>query len=94
MITMEACSTSHHWARRFQAFGHDFRLIHPNFVRLYVKGNKNEELDAEALCEAASRPTMRFVPVKTVEQQHIQALHRARAGARGLAQACRRRVKS
>jgi transposase len=75
---MEACSTSHYWARRFQAFGHDVRLIHPNFVRPYVKGNKNDELHAEAICEAASRPNMRFVPVKTVEQQDIQALHRAR----------------
>jgi transposase len=55
---MEACSTSHHWARRFQASGHDVRLIHPNFVRPYVKGNKNDELDAEAICEAASRPNI------------------------------------
>ena len=75
---MEACSTSHHGARRFQAFGHEVRLIHPNFVRPYVKGNKNDELDAEAICEASSRPNMRFVPVKTVEQQDVQALHRAR----------------
>lgn len=78
MIGMEACSTSHHGARRFQAFGHEVRLIHPNFVRPYVKGNKNDELDAEAICEASSRPNMRFVPVKTVEQQDVQALHRAR----------------
>ena len=78
VIGMEACSTSHHWARRFQAFGHEVRLIHPNFVRPYVKGNKNDELDAEAICEASSRPNMRFVPVKTVEQQDVQALHRAR----------------
>jgi transposase len=78
VIGMEACSTSHHWARRFGALGHEVRLIHPNFVRPYVKGNKNDELDAEAICEAASRPNMRFVPVKTVEQQDVQALHRAR----------------
>jgi transposase len=78
VIGMEACSTSYHWARRFQAFGHEVRLIHPNFVRPYVKSNKNDELDAEAICEASSRPNMRFVPVKTVEQQDVQALHRAR----------------
>lgn len=78
VIGMEACSTSHHWARCFEALGHEVRLIHPNFVRPYVKGNKNDELDAEAICEASSRPNMRFVPVKTVEQQDVQALHRAR----------------
>jgi transposase len=71
VIAMEACSTSTHWARRFQAFGHDVRLIHPNFVRPYVKGNKNDALDADAICEAASRPTMRFMATR-------QALHRAR----------------
>jgi transposase len=78
VIGMEACSTSHHWVRRFEALGHEVRLIHPNFVRPYVKGNKNDELDAEAICEASSRPNMRFVPVKTVEQRDVQALHRAR----------------
>lgn len=75
---MEACASSHFWARTLMAMGHEVKLIAPQFVKPYVKGNKNDANDAEAICEAVSRPTMRFVPVKTVEQQDIQALHRIR----------------
>lgn len=69
VITIEACSASHHWARLLQSFGHSVKLIAPQLVKPYVKRGKNDAADAEALCEAASRPTMRFVPVKTAEQQ-------------------------
>jgi len=76
---MEACSSAHHWARRFQSLGTEVRLISPQYVAPFVKTNKNDRNDAEAIVEAASRPTMRFVPVKSVEQQDIQAAHRMRA---------------
>ena len=78
LIGMEACASSHFWARTLMSMGHAVKLIAPQFVRPYVKGNKNDANDAEAICEAVSRPNMRFVPVKTVEQQDIQALHRIR----------------
>ncbi len=78
LIGMEACASSHFWARTLMSMGHEVKLIAPQFVRPYVKGNKNDANDAEAICEAVSRPSMRFVPVKTVEQQDIQALHRIR----------------
>lgn len=78
-IAMEACGSAHHWARVFRAFGHEVRLIAPQFVKPYVKSNKNDAADAEAICEAAQRPSMRFVAVKTVEQQDIQAIHRMRS---------------
>lgn len=78
LIGMEACASSHFWARTLMAMGHEVKLIAPQFVKPYVKGNKNDANDAEAICEAVSRPNMRFVPVKTVEQQDIQALHRIR----------------
>lgn len=68
-IAIEACASSHHWGRLLQSFGHEVKLIPPQFVKPYVKRNKNDAADAEALCEAMSRPTMRFVPVKTAEQQ-------------------------
>jgi transposase len=68
-IAMEACGASHHWARLLQSFGHRVKLIPPQLVKPYVKRGKNDAADAEALCEAMSRPTMRFVPVKTAEQQ-------------------------
>ena len=68
-IALEACGASHHWARLLQSFGHRVKLIAPQLVKPYVKRCKNDAADAEALCEAMSRPTMRFVPVKTVEQQ-------------------------
>ncbi|WP_287999553.1 IS110 family transposase, partial [Acidiphilium sp.] len=69
VIAIEACGASHHWARLLQSFGHRVKLIPPQLVKPYVKRNKNDAADAEALCEAMSRPTMRFVPVKTAEQQ-------------------------
>jgi transposase len=75
---MEACASSHHWARTLSELGHTVKLIAPQFVKPYVKGNKNDVNDAEAICEAVGRPIMRFVPIKTVEQQNIQALHRIR----------------
>ena len=78
LIGMEACASSHFWARTLMAMGQEVKLIAPQFVKPYVKGNKNDANDAEAICEAVSRPNMRFVPVKTVEQQDIQALHRIR----------------
>ena len=79
-IGMEACAGAHHWARQLQAKGFTVKLIAPQFVKPYVKSNKNDANDAEAICEAMSRPHMRFVAVKTVEQQDIQAVHRIRAG--------------
>ena len=69
VVAIEACGGSHHWARLLQSFGHEVKLIPPQYVKPYVKRGKNDAADAEALCEAMSRPTMRFVPVKTAEQQ-------------------------
>lgn len=79
-IGMEACGSAHHWARQLQAQGFTVKLIAPQFVKPYVKSNKNDANDAEAVCEAMSRPNMRFVAVKTVEQQDLQAVHRIRSG--------------
>ena len=79
-IGMESCSGAHHWARVLQAHGFAVKLIAPQFVKPYVKSNKNDANDAEAICEAMARPSMRFVAVKSVEQQDIQAVHRIRAG--------------
>ena len=78
-IGIEACATAHYWARELGALGHDVRLMPPSYVKPYVKRQKNDAADAEAICEAVSRPTMRFVPVKTVEQQGVMVLHRSRA---------------
>jgi len=78
LITIEACTGAFYWARAFQQYGHSVRIISPQYVKPFVKGNKNDGNDAEALCEAVQRPKMRFVPLKTVEQQDVQALHRAR----------------
>ncbi|HQQ72038.1 MAG TPA: IS110 family transposase [Alicycliphilus sp.] len=75
---MEACAGAHYLARRLLAMGHDVKLISPQYVRPFVKGNKNDFIDAEAICEAASRPTMRFVPPKTEAQQTLSMLHRVR----------------
>ncbi len=80
LIGMEACGGAHHWARKLQALGHTVRLMAPQFVKPYVKSNKNDVADAEAICEAVTRPTMRFVPIKNVEQQSVLALHRVRQG--------------
>ena len=80
LIGMEACGSAHHWARKLQSMGHTVRLMAPQFVKPYVKTNKNDAADAEAICEAVSRPNMRFVPIKNVEQQSVLALHRVRQG--------------
>ena len=79
LIAMEACGSAHYWARLFQSFGHHVKLIAPQFVKPFVKSNKNDAADAEAICEAVQRPTMRFVAIKTIEQQDIQAIHRIRS---------------
>jgi transposase len=78
MIGMEACATAHYWAREIQKLGHTAKLMHPGFVAAYRKNSKNDFNDAEAICEAMSRPTMRFVEVKSVAQQDMQSLHRIR----------------
>lgn len=78
VLVMEACASSHYWGRKFQSFGHEVKLIAPQYVKPYVKTNKNDMADAEAIAEAATRPTMRFVPLKSQEQQDIQTLHRIR----------------
>ncbi len=80
LIGMEACGSSHYWARELQKLGHTVKLMAPQFVKPYVKSNKNDANDAEAICEAVSRPNMRFVTIKTVAQQDIQAVHRIRIG--------------
>lgn len=80
VIVMEACGGANHWARKFSSFGHTVKLISPQFVKPYVKTNKNDAKDAEAICEAASRPSMVFVHPKTIEQQDIQSIHRIRQG--------------
>jgi transposase len=80
LIGMEACGSAHHWARKLAAMGHAVRLMAPQFVKPYVKTNKNDAADAEAICEAVGRPNMRFVPIKNVEQQAVLALHRVRQG--------------
>lgn len=79
LIGVEACGTAHHWARTLAAMGHVVRLIPPSYAKAYVKRGKSDALDAEAICEAVQRPTMRFVPVKTVEQQGILMTHRTRS---------------
>ena len=78
-IGLEACSGAHHWARELQRRGYVVKLMAPQFVKPYVKSNKTDRNDAEAICEAMARPGMRFVPAKTVEQQDLQALHRVRS---------------
>jgi transposase len=77
-VVMEACAGAHHMARKLAAFGHQVKLISPQFVRPFVKSNKSDFVDAEAICEAASRPAMRFVTPKTESQQTLSALHRVR----------------
>ena len=78
LIGMEACGSAHYWARKLAALGHTVKLMAPQFVKPYVKTNKNDAADAEAICEVVRRPNMRFVPVKNTEQQSVLALHRAR----------------
>jgi len=78
-VILEACGSSSYWAQVFTGYGHNVKLINPAYVRPFVKTNKNDAADAEALCEAAARPTMRFVQPKTAEQQDMQLLHRVRS---------------
>lgn len=78
LIGMEACGSAHHWARTLSALGHEVKLMPPAYVKPYVPRNKNDARDAQGCCEAVSRPDMRFVPIKTVEQQWARALHRTR----------------
>jgi transposase len=78
LVGMEACATAHHWARELMALGHEVRLMPPGYVKPYVKRNKTDAADAEAIAEAVTRPTMRFVPVKSAEQQAVLMLHRVR----------------
>lgn len=77
-IGMEACGGAHDWARRFREHGHEVKLMAPQFVKPYVKSNKNDPRDAAGIGEAVTRPTMRFVPSKALDQHDIQALHRVR----------------
>jgi transposase len=78
VVAMEACGTAHYWAREIAKLGHETRLVPPAYVKAYVKRGKNDAIDAEAICEAAARPSMRFVPVKSLEGQALAMLHRAR----------------
>ena len=78
LVGIEACGTAHHWARGIRTLGHDVRLMPASYVKPYVKRGKTDAADAEAICEAVTRPTMRFVPVKTAEQQAVLMLHRTR----------------
>src|SRR6202795_1851598 len=78
LVGIEACGTSHHWARELIKLGHEVRLMPPAYVKPYVKRGKTDAADAEAVCEAVTRPTMRFVPVKSPEQQAALSMHRAR----------------
>jgi len=80
LVGMEACGSSHHWARKLNEFGHTVKLMSPQFVKPYVKTNKHDMADAEAVCEAVSRPNMRFVAIKNIDQQAILSVHRARQG--------------
>jgi len=96
LVAMEACSSAHHWARRLSAKGLDARLIAANFVtpyRMEGKSGKNDATDAAAICEAASRPSMRFVPVKSPEQQGIMSLHRIREGFKEERTSCINRIR-
>jgi transposase len=80
LVGMEACASAHHWGRTLQGYGHAVRLMASQFVKPYVKTNKNDAADAEAICEAVGRANMRFVPIKSVEQQAILSVHRVRQG--------------
>jgi transposase len=96
VVAMEACSSAHHWARKLRVLGLDARLIAANFVspyRMQGKSGKNDATDAAAICEAASRPSMRFVPVKTCEQQGVMSLHRVREGLKEERTGCINRIR-
>ena len=79
LVGMEACASVHYWARLIRGYGHEVKLIAPQFVKPCVKSNKNDQADAEAICEAVQRPAMRFVAIKGVDQQDVQSLHRIRS---------------
>ena len=78
LVGMEACSTAYYWAREISKLGHEVRLMPPTYVKPYVKRQKNDAADAEAICEAVTRPKMRFVPIKSAERQAVMTLHRSR----------------
>lgn len=78
VIGIEACTSAYYWAERFERFGHTVRIISPQYVKPFRRNQKNDSNDAEAICTAVQQPTMRFVPRRSVEQQDVQALHRAR----------------
>src|ERR1051325_7074190 len=78
LVGMEACATAHYWARELTRLGHTVKLMPPAYVKAYVKRNKNDAADAEAICEAVTRPSMRFVPIKDANRQSVLMLHRAR----------------
>src|SRR6476659_1947077 len=78
VVGLEACATAHYWARELGTLGHEVRLMPAQYVKAYIKRNKHDAADAEAICEAVQRPTMRFVPVKTADQQAAVLLHRGR----------------
>jgi transposase len=78
LVGIEACSTAHHWAREIRGLGHEVRLMPASYVKPYVKRGKTDAADAEAICEAVTRPNMRFVPIKSAEQQAALMLHRTR----------------
>lgn len=84
---MEACGSAHYWASKLQAMGHTVRLMAPQFVKPYVKTNKNDTADVESICEAVARPTMRYVPIKSVEQQAASAGQQERKNRLGAARA-------
>ena len=88
LIGMEACGSAQYWARQLSGLGHTVRLMAPQFVKPYVKTNKSDRNDAEAICEAVGRQNMRFVPVKSAEQQAVLSLHRARGDCRHRANHC------
>jgi transposase len=93
LIGMEACASAHYWARELVSIGHDVRLIAPQFVKPYVKSNKTDRADAEAICEAVGRPNMRFVPIKSTEQQAVLALHAVRSGFIRARTACANQIR-
>src|SRR4029077_12678338 len=78
LVGMEACATAHYWARQLGTLGHEVRLMPPAYVKAYLKRHKNDAADAEAICEAVTRPTMRFVPIKSAQAQSVLMLHRTR----------------
>ena len=78
LVGMEACATAHYWAREIAALGHQVKLMPPAYVKPYVKRQKNDMADAEVICEAVTRPTMRFVPIKSADRQSVLVLHRTR----------------